>query len=190
MSFQELHINPPQRRRRLLALAAAAAIVVPFTASAGVLDSETAAKLDVELTGQVSPKCEITGGGGIDFNELIAEGAASSQLDLGCNVPFDLRLQSGNGALTHVSSPQGEGPFAGALPYTLELTAPTLSPHPSVLHGAFTSQQLRGGVTLSSGDAIASGPARIEVRTAAPGGAGLLAGAYAERFTVMVIPRI
>lgn len=143
--------------------------------------------LSVMVMGQIKPRCQIEGGANIDFGELNGGERAVALFDLDCNVPFDIGVVSTRGGLAHVTKPQGEGPYAGVLPYDVLLTVPTRAPQPSILRAAFTSQ---GGGRASSGDGIAVGGGKIEFRTHRPSGAGLLAGEYTETLTVTVSPRV
>lgn len=150
----------------------------------------TFSKLDVALTGHINDRCELAGGGDINFGELNAPKTAAADLFLNCNVPFDLGLQSSNGGLAHATLPTGQGPYAGNLGYTVNIRVPLLNPHPSTLHGSFNSAELKSRRTLTSGDAIAAGGAHLEFQTQAPVGAGLLAGEYSETFTVTLTARL
>ena len=89
-----------------------------------------------------------------------------------------------------MTKPRGEGPYAGTLGYTLTVTVPTLKPAPAVMRGAFNSEELASGRTLSSGEAVAAGGGHLQLRTAMPRGAGLLAGEYSEVLSVTVTPRV
>lgn len=144
--------------------------------------------LNVNVVGQIVPRCELQGGGDIDFGELTGGERATALFGLNCNVPFDLGVTSARGGLAHVSKPQGEGPFAGVLPYDVTLTVPTLRPEPRTVQASFSSADHMG--MLSSGDGIAAGGGKIEFRTRQPAGAGLLAGQYTETLTVTVTPRV
>lgn len=142
--------------------------------------------LNVTVTGQITARCEIQGGGDIDLGELRGGERVTGTFGLDCNVPFNLQMTSANGGLAHVSQPQGEGPFAGVLPYDVRLTVPTLRPTPAVVQGGFYSLQRTG--TLSSGDGISAGSSKIEIETRRPTGAGLLAGKYSETLRLTVTP--
>lgn len=150
----------------------------------------TFSKLDVALTGHINDRCELAGGGDIRFGELTGRKTVVADLSLNCNVPFDLDLQSANGGLAHATLPTGQGPYAGNLAYLVNIQVPTLSPQRATLHGSFNSAELRSRRTLSSGDAIAAGGARLEFQTQTPTGAGLLAGEYSETFTVTLTARL
>ena len=166
-----------------LALLAATAEAKPSTKTMDVGKS-----LTVAVTGRIVPRCEIQGGGDINFGELTGGERATAMFGLDCNVPFDLGVTSARGGLAHATQPQGEGPFSGVLPYDVTLTVPTLRPEPRTIRASFSSVDHTG--VLSSGDGIAAGGGKIEFRTRQPAGAGLLAGQYSETLTVTVTPRV
>lgn len=143
-------------------------------------------KLDVSLTGHIVGGCAADGGGDINFGELTGNETAVATLALDCNVPFELGLTSPHGGLAHATMPQGQGPFAGVLPYSVRVEVPVISPTPSTLDRRFDSRELRSRRTMSSGEAIAAGGARLTFTTETPSGAGLLAGSYSETLTVTV----
>lgn len=161
---------------------------VPAAAKPSTNSIEMGRTLNVAVTGRIPARCEISGGGDIDFGELTGGESATALFGLDCNVPFDLGVTSARGGLAHVSKPQGEGPFSGVLPYDVLLTVPTLRPEPRLVRGAFNSQDHIG--VISSGDGISAGGGKIEFRTRQPAGAGLLAGQYTETLTVTVTPRV
>jgi hypothetical protein len=148
----------------------------------------TGSRLDVVVFGRVRSNCEIQGGGTIDFGELTGGEEATGQLALNCNLPFELTLASRNGGLSHETRPMGEGPYAGNLDYDVRLELPLLSPEPGLMTAQLHSRD--GSVTLSSGDAIASGIGRIKFSTRNIPNQGLLAGHYFETLTISVTPRV
>lgn len=168
--------------------ALAAILATPVLAKPASASVEVGKTLNVAVEGRIVPRCEIQGGGDIDFGELSGGEQATALFGLDCNVPFDLGVTSARGGLAHATKPQGEGPFAGVLPYDLTLTVPTLRPEPHVIRTNFSSIDHTG--VLSSGDGIAAGGGKIEFRTRQPAGAGLLAGQYSETLTVTVTPRV
>lgn len=172
-----------------LAAAVLAGAASPAAAQVKALEA-TFSKLDAVVTGRIADRCELAGGGEINFGELTGQETAVAQLALNCNVPFELGLQSARGGLTHATLPRGQGPFAGQLGYTVDIRVPTLSPRPAVLQGSFNSVELQTRRTLSSGEAIAAGGGRLEFTTLNPVGAGLLAGKYSETFTVTLTPHL
>lgn len=144
--------------------------------------------IDLKLTGSIPARCFIAGGREIDFGYVRGGEVARAHFGLDCNLPFDVAVQSLRGGLAHDTSPQGEGPFAGLLGYDLTLTIPTLRPLPEMVRGQYTSRELRGSRTLSSGDAIGAGGGTLEFRMHQPEGAGLLAGQYSETLTLVISP--
>lgn len=182
-------VRPMARVGGLVALMLAAAVA--STASAEPMRDrdrdEAARQLQVQVTGRIKASCQLNGGGELNMGELRGGERATALFGLDCNVPFDLALRSQRGGLAHVSQPQGEGPFAGTLPYDVLLTVPTLRPELAVVQANFKSTQMSG--QLSSGDGIAAGSGKLEFRMRDAPGAGLLAGQYTETLTLIVTPR-
>lgn len=179
--------------RRLALVAGAALMACASSAVAGERPQPGAtpfSRVDVLLTGHITERCDIRGGGDINFGELTGNQSATARVALDCNVPFDLSFQSARGGLAHATLPGGEGPFAGTLDYTLDVNVPVIGPHASNLHGRYESRALLARKTLSSGEAIAAGQAQIDILTGTPLGAGLLAGQYSETLTITVTSRL
>ena len=190
---RDMRLRPKTARRcAWTALAGASGLLFAGVAAAepGDTSLNMFSRVDVAVSGRISARCELAGGGDVDFGELSGGEMVSARMSLGCNVPFDLSFQSARGGLTHTTRPMGEGPFAGALPYTLNVRVPVLKPAPGTVSGRYESRQLLSAKTLSSGEGIAAGDARIEIRTHDLEGAGLLAGRYTETLTVTVTPRV
>lgn len=182
-------VRPVPHVGGLMALVLAAAFGLPASAVA-MADTGGAASLDVVVKGKITPSCRLSGGGDIDFGELSGAREVEADFGLNCNVPFDISFQSARGGLAHAVLPQGQGPFAGTLGYTLSVTIPTISPTPAVLGATYDSENLIARKTLSSGEGIAKGGGRIRIRTDRPSEAGLLAGRYSEVLNVTVSPRV
>jgi len=181
-------VRPVMRVGGVMALVLAA---VAGTASAEPMrDSGLASSLDVIVKGRIAPDCRLSGGGDVNFGELTGGQQVEADFGLSCNVPFDISFQSQRGGLAHATRPRGEGPFAGTLGYTLSVVIPTMRPEAAVLAGAFNSENLIAAKTLSSGEGIAKGGGRIQIRTNRPEGAGLLAGEYSEVLNVTIAPRV
>jgi len=145
-------------------------------------------RLDVVVSGKILPRCEIHGGGQIDFGELTGGKRAQGALALDCNVPFEVSLVSQNGGLAHQGQPRGEGPYSGNLAYDVELDLPTVSPEAGSIQARFHSRNRQ--LSVSSGEGISAGVGRIQFVTRDPEGAGLLAGQYSEVLTVNIAPRV
>jgi hypothetical protein len=170
---------------------AACAIGGPASAET-VFDRPAASfsRVDVVLSGRISARCDLAGGGDIDLGELSGGQVVRARVALDCNTPFDLSFQSARGGLAHSELPNGQGPFSGTLPYTLDVQVPVSGPRRTVLQARYDSRSLLARKTLGSGDAIASGGAQIQIRTGSPDGAGLLAGQYAETLSITVASRL
>lgn len=164
-----------------------------YAAPAQAIDAPGAvgsASVNIVLMGSITANCSIGGGGNIPLGEIAGDRQAVARFDIGCNVPFELVFRSASGGIAHVGKPEGEGPYAGIVPYRLGITVPAHSPEPVQLHADFTSAQLVGGGILNSGDAIAAGGGEIRVQTEMSQGRELLAGQYADSITIMINPRL
>lgn len=167
------------------------ALAVAAGAGAVRADSiESSSGFDVAVTGRIVSDCRLSGGGNIDLGELTGNEVVTADFGLRCNVPFDISFESARGGLAHITKPRGEGPFAGTLAYTLNVAVPTLAPQRGMMSAAYSSADLTARKTLTSGDAIAAGGGRLQIRTQRPQGAGLLAGEYIEILNVTLQPRV
>lgn len=167
------------------------AVAVAAGAGAVRADSiESSSGFDVAVTGRIVSDCRLSGGGNIDLGELTGNEVVTADFGLRCNVPFDISFESARGGLAHITKPRGEGPFAGTLAYTLNVAVPTLAPQRGMMSAAYSSADLTARKTLTSGDAIAAGGGRLQIRTQRPQGAGLLAGEYIEILNVTLQPRV
>ncbi|KTE17359.1 hypothetical protein ATE71_02205 [Sphingopyxis sp. H115] len=146
--------------------------------------------LNVVLSGHITAKCSVGGGGTVNLGELAGDKQATARFDVGCNVPFEMIFRSASGGIAHATRPQGEGPYVGLVPYRLGVTVPALSPLPTQLHADFTSNQMIAGAALNSGDAIAAGGGEIRLQTEMTQGRDLLAGQYVDSITIVINPRV
>jgi hypothetical protein len=146
--------------------------------------------LKVALSGEISARCEISGGGVVDFGELAGGKQSIAPLALDCNVPFQIGFESAHGGLVHQERPSGQGPYAGILGYTVAVAVPTRRPAESMLRAEFDSRDLKSERSINSGAGIAVGVGFIKLTTARPEGAGLLAGQYAETLRVTIQPSV
>jgi hypothetical protein len=181
-------VRPVARVGGLMALVLTAAVA--STAAAEPLDSGLGSSVTAVVKGKITPNCRLSGGGDIDFGELTGGQQVEADFGLACNVPFDISFQSRSGGLAHATKSRGEGPFAGRLGYTLNVSIPTINPVPAVLNGNFDSEDLVAKKTLSSGEGIAKGGGRIVIRTNSLSGVGLLAGEYSEVLNITLAPRV
>ncbi len=179
--------------RRLSVVLGTASLVAglgaaPALAKPNADSMQTGKTLTLTVAGRVTPRCEIDGGGDIDFGRLTGNRTATARFGLDCNVPFQLTFQSSRGGLAHETLAGGQGPFAGTLGYDVSVKVPTRTPEPVDIAGAFTSAELRGGRTLSSGSGVAAGGGLMTITTQRPTGAGLLAGDYSDSLRITIAP--
>jgi len=146
--------------------------------------------INVRVEGEIPSRCELGAGQELDFGELTGGLRIAVDFGLACNVPFELTVRAAHGALAHVSQPAGQGGFSGRLGYGLSLDVPVIEPRERMLSGRYDSRDLIGGVTLSSGDAIAKGGGSLRFETRSPEGLGLLAGEYSETVHLTLSPRM
>jgi len=164
----------------------------PAQAHNGSNDSKIVAsfsRLEVALDGRIPGRCEMGSGGDINFGELTGNETATADVPFQCNVPFEIGLQSVHGGLAHQTLPDGQGPFAGTLGYSVSVRVPTRAPQPGAIAETYQSGQLTARKTLSSQGAIAAGGARLRFQTDPLIGPGLLAGEYSETLYLTVTPK-
>lgn len=170
----------------LIALAVLAAPVAPAAAD----EIESVRTVQIALDGTIRQRCAMGSMGDVDFGDLNRRGlAARSRVALDCNVPFTMNVTGATGALTHTAMPLGQGPYSGALPYTLGISMPVRHPSVETINRVFDSRELRGGGSVSSNGGIATDGMTLSIELGSPSGeAGLLAGNYAETITITVTP--
>lgn len=175
----------------LLPMAATAALICGAQAAhAGAPTDGLTPRLEVELAGRVTPHCVLGDLADMHFGDISQGGkVGESRFALDCNVPFQITLKSSNGGLANTEAPRGQGPYAGLLPYSVQLDVPVRAPQQRLVQASFTSRQMTGGSTLSSGDGIASDGGKLRVELGTPTGAGLLAGQYREVIELQLAPR-
>lgn len=171
---------------RLAACAAAAVIATP--ASADEIGGGKAVEINVH--GRISEHCAMGPIGNMAFGDLTRPGlTAAARVQFSCNMPFDMTIQAAHGGLANVQYPQGQGPYAGTLPFTMDVAIPVRKPSSSLVGRSFSSRELMGGATLSSAGGIATEGFTLSVALGAPPReAGLLAGQYAETVIITVSP--
>ena len=153
-------------------------------------DIDTARELQVAVNGIVGQRCAIGNVGNVAFGDLERSGlAADARVALDCNVPFAMTITGQSGALAHTQMPEGQGPYAGSLPYSLAVTVPLRHPSSEIVQRTFASRELQGGGLVSSNGGIATDGMTLSILLGDPGSeAGLLAGDYSETITITVSP--
>lgn len=174
----------------LVVTTAGAAVAEGYDGTARNAALDASADVELSLLGRIDPRCLLSGGGEIDMGRLQGGEGAQATFALDCNVPFDIVLQSTRGGLAHDTMPGGQGPYSGTLAYDLHISIPTLLPTPSFVDGRYSSQELRGSKTLSSGNGIGAGRGTLTIDMHRPDGAGLLAGSYSEVLWLTVTPKM
>lgn len=161
-----------------------------YSAPAAADQLPPAPQVEINLHGTLPEQCAMGNPGGVDFGDLNRPNlSADVDVSLYCNVPFTISVEAQNGALTNERSPNGEGPYAGQLPYNFGLTVPVRLPASSTLEDNFDSRALVAGKSLSSGGGIALDGMRLHVALGSPpSAAGLLAGNYSETIVITVAP--
>lgn len=171
-----------------IGVCAAICSVIAMPASA---DEIVAAKsLEINVHGHVAQNCAMGQIGDMAFGDLTRPGlSAAARVQFRCNVPFDMKIQAAHGGLANVQFPQGQGPYAGTLPFTMDVAIPVRKPFASLVERSFSSRELMSGATLSSGGGIATDGLSLSVSLGPPPReAGLLAGQYSETIVVTVTP--
>lgn len=169
---------------KLAPLFAASFLMLTSPALATELDASSSQRLLVH--GDVTQHCSISSPGNVDFGNLDRDGLqANLAMGLDCNVPFVMNVSAQYGALTNIQFPNGQGPYAGSVPYALDLSIPARTPAATVITDSFNSRDLIGGKSISSQGAIATEGMTVHVALGHAGGeAGLLAGDYGETITI------
>ena len=169
-----------------VAIVAAATLLPAGIARASETDEGTSQVIRVH--GDVEQHCQISALKSVDLGDLTRSSiSADLKFGLNCNTPFVLQIQASNGALTNVGLPNGDGPYAGKLPYSIALALPVRQPAVSVITRTFSSSSLQGGQQISSQGGIATDGFILSLVGGQPGGrAGLLAGDYSETITLTI----
>ncbi|MEO1490028.1 MAG: hypothetical protein AAFR88_11440 [Pseudomonadota bacterium] len=175
---------------RGITLAGAAVLVAstPQVALAQGIDGVT--DLDLVVSGSIAEQCALGSVGDMDFGNLERRGLGSETgVAFYCNVPFTMTINGANGALTHNQMPNGQGPYAGAVEYSMGISMPLRNPTRRVMQQTFNSRALQGGGVLNSNGAIATEGMQLTIELApVVGKAGLLAGDYSETISITVSP--
>lgn len=151
---------------------------------------ENAETFDITVNGYIAEHCAIGSIADMDFGNLERRGLnRKTNVDLDCNIPFNMTITGSQGALTHTRLPNGQGDFSGRVPYALSIEMPIRHPAAQIINTTFNSNQLRSGGVISSNGGIAIDGFVLGVELGrANGRAGLLAGEYAETITITISP--
>lgn len=175
---------------RLGPVVLAALACATFAGRANAADIDNVRSLELGVRGTIAQHCAMGSIADMDFGDLNRPGlGAVARVALSCNVPFDMTIRARNGALTNVQSPNGQGPYSGALPYQIGVAMPVRRPSAAMVEQTFNSRDLTGGRTISSQGGIAVDGMALRVALGRPSGeAGLLAGDYAETIEITIAP--
>lgn len=157
-----------------------------YPASAG--EQPETQSLDMVVHGLIAEQCALGSIGNLDFGNLERRGLGSeTHVAFYCNIPFTMMIKSAHGALTHTTLPNGQGPFGGALPYSMEVGIPLRNPSKRQFSQVFSSRQLFAGGIINSNGSIATDGMVLGIELGRPTGeAGLLGGDYSETITITV----
>lgn len=146
--------------------------------------------VDIAVQGQIAQRCGMGAIATTDFGELSRPGLwASQRVQLDCNVPFTMRIKAEHGALVHSQMPQGQGPYAGSIPYRLDVEMPVRRPQAELISRAFDGRNLAGGQSISSNGGIAMDGLLLRLSLGSvTSQAGLLAGNYGEVIEITIAP--
>ncbi|GAY20996.1 hypothetical protein [Sphingobium fuliginis] len=174
------------------ALSAFIFCAVPFGTAQAAEGSRAADNRSVELNvhGKIMEQCAIGNVGDMNFGDITRPGLkASARVSFNCNVPFRVDVRSANGGLANAQFPNGQGPYAGRLPYSIGFQIPVLKPSSSLVAQTFESSDLMGGRSFNSAGGIAVDGMALNVALGRPSSeAGLLAGSYSETIIISVSP--
>lgn len=175
---------------RTLFLAAMLCMAGFGTTAAQAEQVEDTESFDLVLSGRLAEQCSLGSVADMDFGNLERAGlGAEARVAFNCNIPFTMTVKADRGALTHTTMPNGQGPYAGSIPYTVGIDLPLRNPNRTTVRHSFNSKQAQAGGVISSNGGIATDGMTLAVELAPTSGkAGLLAGEYAETISITVSP--
>lgn len=171
-----------------LMLIAIVATTFSLPAYAGEIDD--AQSFDLLVNGSIAQHCALGSVPNMDFGNLERDGLGiRTRVAFDCNIPFTMVIRGEQGALTHTTMPNGQGPYSGQLPYSVGVRMPVRHPTPRTIERSFNSRQIQAGGTVSSNGGIATDGMVLAIELGTSSGeAGLLAGDYSETITITVSP--
>jgi hypothetical protein len=169
---------------------AALAALCAFATPAAAQDISNVRSVDIAVQGSIAQRCQLGTMPTADFGELGRGGrSAAAKVLLDCNVPFTMQIRAQNGALAHSEMPNGQGPYAGSIPYNLDVELPVRRPTTELISKVFEGRSLTGGQTISSAGGIAMDGLLLRLSLGSvTSQAGLLAGQYGEVIEITIAP--
>jgi hypothetical protein len=178
-------------RRRLASAAVGAALLIGVAATpAAAQEISNVKSMDIAVQGSIAQRCQMGAIPTADFGDLTRPGkSAAAKVALDCNVPFTMLIKAQNGALTHSDMPLGQGPYAGSVPYSLDIELPVRRPTTEMISKVFEGRSLLGGQSISSAGGIAIDGLLLRLSLGSVASeAGLLAGNYGEVIEITIAP--
>jgi len=177
---------------RAAVVGVAACLALGASAEAAPIDRDGAPQVALRVVGHIAQSCSLGAVGSAHIQDLAhAVQPVSSSMPIHCNVPFQLNISSDNGAIVNAAKGPGSvGGWSGRLGYRLTVGIPVLYPSSGWVRGVYTASELAAGQALSSNGGIAFDKVQVELKTEAPGGAGLLAGEYADVIRFSISPQV
>jgi hypothetical protein len=177
---------------RTRASVAVGALLLGCTAAAPAAAQEISnvKSLDIAVQGSIAQRCQMGTIPTADFGDLTRPGGfAAAKVALDCNVPFTMLIKAQNGALVHSELPHGQGPYAGSVPYSLDIEMPVRRPTAELISKVFEGRSLLGGQAISSAGGIAMDGLLLRLSLGSVSSeAGLLAGQYGEVIEITIAP--
>jgi hypothetical protein len=171
-------------------LAGAALLACAIALPAAAQDISNVKSVDIAVQGSIAQRCQMGAIPTVDFGDLNRPGKfAAAKVALDCNVPFTMQIKAQNGALTHSDMPHGQGPYAGSVPYSLDVELPVRRPTTEMISKVFDGRSLLGGQAISSNGGIAMDGLLLRLSLGSVASeAGLLAGQYGEVIEITIAP--
>ena len=146
--------------------------------------------MDLAVQGRLSEHCAIGAIESHSFGDLTQPaGPLATRIPLSCNLPINVTIRSAHGGLANLEHPSGQGPYAGTLPYRMNVVLPVRTPTQSVVTRGFQSHDLLAGQTISTAGGIAVDGMTLDIALERPASeAGLLGGNYSEVIEITVTP--
>lgn len=178
------------RARRTAGTIGAALLAGIAATPAAAQEISNVKSLDIAVQGSIAQRCQMGNIPTADFGDLTSPGkVAAAKVALDCNVPFTMLIRAQNGALVHSELPHGQGPYAGAVPYSLDVELPVRRPTAELISKVFDGRSLTGGQAISSAGGIAIDGLLLRLSLGSVSGeAGLLAGQYGEVIEITIAP--